>query len=134
MCWIGDIGFWILVLVVANEFWLCSSNWILVLGTSLKKTSTYQHSSLYNRTGMCQFLLFLHTVSHFLMRFLKNCGGILYFPSWLYNRVVYLQYFLLQLHNCACKPYTTAIKYVFSTSKTKTQLKTKWYVCFCSPF
>ena len=65
---------------------------------------------------MFQFLLFLHSLSQFSTQFLKNCGGMLYFPSRLYNPVCIFSTFLSRLDNCACKPYTTAIKYLFSTS------------------
>jgi len=51
-----------------------------------KKTSTYQRGCRENSTGMCQFLLFLHTMSHFLMRFLKNRIGIL---STFYHGYIY---------------------------------------------
>jgi len=53
----------------------------------LKKPSTYQRGCRGNRVGMCQFLLFLHSLSHFSTRYLKNRGGMLYFPLRLYNCV-----------------------------------------------
>jgi len=74
------------------------SNWILALGSSIFKKNLAHTSAVVEGTAlvwhiqtrlfsMCQFLLFLHSLSHFSTQFLKNCGGMLYFPSRLYNRV-----------------------------------------------
>jgi len=83
---------------------------VLVMGSSKKllpfkkkkKPGTYQCGCRGNCAGMCQFLLFLHTMSHFLTRFLKNRSGMLYFPSRLYNRVGIFNTFYRGYIHCGC--------------------------------
>jgi len=132
MCCIGDIRFWILNWVCVEleilDFSFGSSKWILATIEFLywvaaircchffKKTGTYQRGCRGNRTGMCQFLyIFAPSVPFF--------NSISEEPRWyvilsitVVQPHLYLQYFLSRLYNRACKPYTTVIKCLFSTS------------------
>jgi len=92
--WILNFGFdssnWILVVQQLFNFGIGQQFWYWATTNSCyhfkKKTATYHCRE--NRAGMCQFLILLHTVSHFLTRFLKNRGDMLYFPSWFTTALV----------------------------------------------
>jgi len=73
---------WILVLVA---FW----HWAAANSCChfKKKTGTYQRGCRGNPAGMCSFCILLNLLCHFSTRFLKNRGGMLYFPPRLYSRV-----------------------------------------------
>jgi len=55
---------------------------------------------------MCQFFLFLHSLSNFSTQFLKNRSGMLYFSSRLYNRIcIFITFYRGWIH----RGWTTAL-------------------------
>jgi len=85
-------------------FWYWAS---AIAATNFKKKNcTYQHGSLYNCVGMFSFYILWNLLCHFSTRFLKNRDGMLYFPSWLYNRVCIFSTFY---RGWIKRDYTTAL-------------------------
>ena len=79
MCRIGNLDF---------IFWLhFGIGQQQIDAANSKKKCTYQRSCGGNRADMCSFCILWNILCHFSTRFLKNHGGMLYFPSRLYNRV-----------------------------------------------
>ena len=112
-----------LELTLEIQPWVLSSNIKLTIShLSIILYVSYQHGSLYNCAGMCQFL-------YIFAPFVPFFNAIFEEPQWyvilsiaVIQPRLYLQYFLSRLnqsrlYNRACKPYTTAIKCLFSTSE-----------------
>jgi len=81
----------------------------------LKENWTYQHGSLYNHAGMCQFFVIFVQSEPFFNAVSEEPRWYVILSIAVIQPCLYLQYFLSRLNpsrldNRACKPYTTAIK------------------------
>jgi len=85
---------------------------------------TYQCSSLYNRAGMCNFCVIVQPSVPFFNAVSEESRWYVIVSIAVVQPRLYLQYFLSRLYNHACKPYTTVINCLFSTSGRK---KWDWY-------
>ena len=115
--------FWIENLLILDfHFWL---HFVIgqqrIAAANLKKSCTYQRGSLYNRVGMCSFGVFIKPSVPFFNAVSEEPRWYVILSIAVVQPHLYLQYFLsrlnqTRLYNRACKPYTTAINYLFSTS------------------